>query len=113
MALENIQEGEQFRAPGIVRALDFIGVLSTAGGVLLQGAWFDQEYAIGLIGIGGIVNGVIMAGFAAAIRNLAQIAWQSEKARWQREALISQSRENAKALQWLIQNSASTPKNAD
>jgi len=45
---------------------------------------------------------------ARVITLLAQIAFNTHE---QRDALLFQARENAKGLQWLIDNSASTPKN--
>jgi len=96
------QQAEQFRDPGIVTAFDVIAMLSLIGGILLSLALFNKEYALGLLGISAIVNAVITFGFAAVIRNTAQLAWHSKRAHEQREALLSQARENAKALQWLV-----------
>jgi hypothetical protein len=68
-------------------------------------AFVEKEFAPELLlGISAVVNAVIMFGFGAVIRNLAEIAWHSKKANEQREALVTQARENAKALQWLVEN---------
>jgi hypothetical protein len=70
--------------------------LLIGGGLLTLGALFDKEYALGLLGIGAIINAVMMFGFAGIIKNVARIAWHSKKANEQREALVSQAYENAK-----------------
>jgi hypothetical protein len=98
------QQAEQFRDPGIVTAFDVVAMLSLIGGIFLSLALFTKEYTLALLGISAVVNAVIMFGFAAVIRNVAKIAWHSAKAHEQREALLSQARENAKALQWLVNN---------
>ena len=79
-------------------------MLSLNGGMVLSLALLTNEYALGLLGISAIVNAVIMFGFAAVISNVAEIAWYAEKAHDKREALLTQARENAKALQWLVNN---------
>jgi hypothetical protein len=50
-----------------------------------------------------------MLGFAAVISNLAEATWLSHRAKEQREALLSQARENAKALQWLVDRDKPPP----
>jgi hypothetical protein len=96
------QQTDEFRDPGIATAFDVIATLSLIGGILFSFALLTKEYALALLGVSAIVNAMIMFGFAAVIRNVARIAWRSEKAHEQREALLSQARENAKALQWLV-----------
>jgi hypothetical protein len=93
MKPEPNQEANYFREPRLVMAFQVIGTLSLIAGLVLSLALTDpKDFPLGLLGISAIVNAVIMFGFAAVIRSLAEIAWHSRKAHEQREALLSVAR---------------------
>lgn len=93
------EKREQIRQPGIVTALRVVAMLEIiAGGFLCIGLLGSgSERVFGAVGISGIIAGIFSFGFAAVIGAL-------NKANVQREHIADQLRENAKALQWLIDN---------
>jgi len=83
--------------PVISAILDGIAaVVFVAGGLMLL-AVIVKDYWVCAIGASAIVTGLLFVALAEIVRSLA-------RANRQRERLVSQLQENAKALQWIIDN---------
>jgi Flp pilus assembly protein TadB len=88
-------KGDRAHNPVISAILDGIAAVAfVAGGIMLLAA-IVKEYWVCAIGASAIVTGLLFV-------TLAEIVCSLARANNQREHLLSQLQQNAKALQWIV-----------
>ena len=88
---------DRARNPVISAILDGVAAVCFIAGVVMLLALITKEYWVCAIGASVIITGLLFVALAEIVRSLA-------RANQQREQLVRQLQENAKALQWIIDN---------